>query len=360
MESMPVTVRRCLLSLIVLVTTVGPVLAQKVESIRVNKAEISILDERRLSAEIPGLLKFLNPSTEGVIVKKGDVLVQLNDTIIRKQYDLAMIKAESNVEIEFARIALEKAKIDYETQLERQNERKQRTNNKVIPFTESEMRQAKLELDKAIAQLEKTTEDKKVLEMEAAAKESELQQYSVIAPRDGTITMVHVRPGQSVRQGDPILTLTDLSVVRATVSIDYGYGKLVSIGDEVEIVITQPDRISSRSDSQKKTGDDPQRSGVLDDAPGLRDVPAAASPADGDSENETAAPPDAVSPDDKAPAKPRTGEKFLGKVTFIKPQLSAEAKDVELFVDVPNRLDSNGQYALKEGVQVDARVILRR
>jgi multidrug resistance efflux pump len=348
-----------LLCLVILAISTSNVFGQTAagqtkKSISANRANVVILDERELSAEIPGLLVYVNPPTEGQLVKKGDVVIRLNDTVIKKQCELAQAKAASDVEIKFTEVALAKSLVDYDVQMTQQKESVRRSGKGV--YTDSEMRQLELDVEKARASVEKSKEEKHILELEAITKEAELSQYTIVAPNDGVITKIHRRPGQSVRQGDPILTLTDLSVVRAIIFVDYGYRDQVRIGDEVEIMITQPDRTEAsrgqnedmRESDDAELADSAADEDVLGDfnasTEAVRKTAPAAAPRESEKDVVTA----------KAPARP--GEKFLGKITFIAPRLSTHARELECWVDVPNRQDDSGRYALKERVHVDARI----
>lgn len=313
--------------------------------IPVNDASIRILKEVQLSAEIPGILVYVNPTDEGQMVHKGDVVIRLKDDVIRAQHAEALKKAESEVEIKFAQTALDKAEIDYQVQAEK---------NEKAPkgfqvFTESEMRQARLEVQKAQAQLEKSNEDKIVLQLAAKTKETELGQYTVQAPEDGVVTQVHKWPGQAVRQGDPVLTVTDLTILRAALHVDYSYREHISIGDQVEILLGRRAAGTLEAPPADTAAAPSAQSGrnILEGAPGLRAASPPGTPA-------AAAPPAAV-PSSPAAAfgDSPTGEKFIGTITFISPKLTAKG-ELEVYVNVPNRQDAEGRYLLQQGVNVTA------
>lgn len=312
--------------------------------IPVNDASIRILKEVQLSAEIPGILVYVNPTEEGQIVRKGDVVFRLKDDLIKAQHREALKKASSDVEIKFAETALAKAEIDYQVQAEK---------NAKAPkgfqvFTESEMRQAKLEVQKAEAQLEKSNEDKIVLQLAADTKQTELGQYSVSAPDDGVVTLVHKYPGQAVRQGDAVLTVTDLTILRASLHVDYSYREHISVGDTVELTLRQTSSApaGSTQESAPAGSTPPRAANPLEGAPGLRpgSVPPALSA--------TSVPPTAsASAPLAAPAV--SGEKFTGTITYISPKLTAKG-ELEIYVNVPNRQDAEGRYLLQQGVLVTA------
>ncbi len=311
--------------------------------IPVNDARLAILKEVQLSAEIPGILDYVNPTEEGQVVKKGDIIIRLKDDVVQAQLREAEKKAESEVEIKFAQTALAKAEID----LQVQKEKNAQASRQFTVFTESEIRQSELEVQKAQAQLEKSNEDKIILQLAADVKRSEIGQYTVLAPEDAVVTQVHKWPGQAVRQGDPVLTVTDLTILRAVLLVDYSYRDQISVGNTVELTISSRRKPAAGESGEAAVEPARTRSNPLEGAPGLRpSAPAFDAPA---------APATAPSPFDNPPAaaSARQGEKFVGTVTFVTAKLSTRG-ELTVFVNVPNRQDRQGRYLLQEGVPVEA------
>ena len=319
-------------SLVCAVCAISPPTAESQERVPVSKGAIRILKQVPLSSEIPGHLIFVNPTEEGQLVRRGDIVIRLNDDLIAAQHVLAQRKAASEVEIKFAEVALDKATVDLEVQLEA---------NSLSPgtYTESEIRQSKLEVKKAEAQLEKSREDKIILELEAQAKGVELKQYEVKSPIDGVVTEVHRWPGEAVRQGDPVLTITDLTVVRAVLDVDYGYRDLVSVGDTVEVIATgRPMATPAEDTSEQPTR--PAGTSILSDF------------------NGSTGKEDSGSIQRPAAAGRIAGERFTGTVTYISTKLTPGAsRQLEVYVNVPNRQDSQGRFLLLEGVGVQAWIL---
>ena len=94
-------------------------------------------------------------------------------------------------------------------------------NLKYKSFSENEIRQTELEVQKSKASLAKAREDKEILGLTLETKTAQLAQYQVSAPFDGLVTKIHRWPGQSVRPGDPVITITDMSLLRAVLKVDY-------------------------------------------------------------------------------------------------------------------------------------------
>ncbi|MBL8814389.1 MAG: HlyD family efflux transporter periplasmic adaptor subunit [Planctomyces sp.] len=310
--------------------------------IEARNTVINILDSRPLSSEVPGKLKLVVPMEEGMPVRKNEVVIVLEDGPIRSAYKEAVEKSKMNAEIEFSQKALDKAKVDEEVQKE-QNQKLP----EAPPFSPAEMRQARIEVEKAEAQLKKSNEDQTVALLAAETKAAELAQYEIRSPIDGVVTKVDRRPGQSVRQGDPIITVTDLTVMKAELSVPYIFRDQIFIGDEVEVQIFEP-ASGGGSTFGSKTG------GELTPLSGAPGVPIS------DPKKANPATPAAAQP--TADIQANTGrplEKFIGRVYFIAPDIEVSAQQLKVYVSVPNRQDSAGRYLLHQGVTAKAWILAR-
>lgn len=313
----------------------------------VESAALQLIKEIPLSTDIAGTLEFVDPTEEGQVVQAGQEVIRLQDDVIRAELESAQRKAEFTTDIDFAVVALEKAKIDLQVQQE-QNA----ANPQFPPFTEAELRQSRLEVQKAEAQLQKANDDMEVLRLEAKTKEAQLKQYSVSSPIDGVVTNVNRYPGQAVRQGDAILTVTDVTTLRAVMKVSSAYRDQVAVGQEVVITFAGPSLDSSRSENSAAVGSgSPQGSssrqggGLLSGAPGLRNAspsPRPAAPRDATPSASAAAPPPA-----------NAGEQFTGRVTFIAPRVDPTTQVLEVYARVPNRKVGD-RWLLSGGMNISA------
>lgn len=330
-----------------LMTTTGNVRAQNIVRIPVETAQIRLIKEVQLSPEVNGTLLFLAATDEGHVVRSGDVVFKLDDSIIQGQYTLAKDKV-TDTEIQFGEIALENATIE----LGIIREANARTANNPA-YTQAEVRQAELEVSKAEATLKKAKEEKHNLENEVQVKASELKQFTVQSQMDGVVTQIHRYPGQNVRPGDPVITVSDISMLRAELLVNYRYAQSISVGDEVEIDITTTESGSLTKPVAENAQPAESRSrGILDDAPALRSG----------ASNLNSPPAPAVEPlpaASLAPARsvPRN-ERFVGKISYILPKLD-DNRRIRVWVNVPNRMDERGRYILKEKVEVRATILGR-
>lgn len=316
--------------------------AQDVQRIPAYRTLVKVLREQDISVQVAGRIKGVIPNEEGVFVKKGELLVELNDEKIQAEVTRADREAARMTEINFAQVSLEAAEEDQNAKVEANQESKG-------AYSPSEMRQVKLEVDKANASLEKAKEDQELAKLEANVKHVEMLEYKVHAPHDGCITDIKMFPGQSARPGDAVMTLTDLSVLEAEVYIPFQYRDALHIGDEVEI---RPGQVRQAAEvpgqvqqaSARQTGDEPP-------------LFQAAEPADEESLFQK---PSLDEPRSVVPAVGASSDEvFVGKIKFIKPRVIVENKQsyVVLSVHVPNPRDNEGRYRLQEGMPVDAVVL---
>lgn len=306
----------------------SPAVAHGQSQIKAEEARIELIRQVPISTEVNGKLVKVSPNEEGQYVKEGDLLIEVGDEKIRTEVEEFKKKAESVVEIDFAITALAKAEVDLEQRKE--------ANREYPSFSPTEMRQTELEVKKSKASLDKAEEDKVIHGLTLATKEAQLAEYKVHAPFDGLVTKVHRWPGQSVRPGDPVLTITDMSILRAVLKIDYKRRNEVFVGDPVEIRIDATGK-SLRGDSREFTEEQPEARDKTGNELFDRGGPSAAEPV-------------ATAQDD---------EVFTGTIRFIDPELKRqqEAVFLSVHVDVPNRKDKFGRYLLQQGLPIDAVII---
>lgn len=310
------------------VLLLSPVVAQRPDPIKAAEARLELIRQVPISTEVNGKLVNVSPSEEGQYVKEGDLLIEVGDEKIRAEVAEVKGKSESVVEIDFAVVALDKAEIDLKQRVE--------ANLKYKSFSENEMRQTELEVKKAKASLDKAEEDKRFLGLTLATKEAALAEYKVHAPFDGLVTKVHRWQGQNVRPGDPVLTITDMSVLRAVLKIDYKRRNEVFVGDPVEIRIDITGK-SLQADPKAISDDQPAAKDKTGDELFGRGSPSGPEPV----------------------ASAQEDEVFTGTIRFIDPTLERKSNAVYLnvHVDVPNRKDQFGRYQLQQGLPIEAKII---
>ncbi len=312
----------------------SPVVANGQTPIRAEEARMQIIREVPISTEVTGKLRSVSPGKEGQYVKQGDLMIEVEDELIRKEVAEAQKKADSVVEIEFAVVALDKAEVDLKQRVE--------ANLKYKSFSDNEIRQTELEVQKSKASLAKAREDKEILGLTLETKTAQLAQYQVTAPFDGLVTRIHRWPGQSVRPGDPVVTITDMSLLRAVLKVDFKRREEVFVGNTVEIQIDATGKSLKREapalESERRTSVDDNSS---DDSIFKRGGPFAPEPV--------------FSAQEKS-------EVFIGTIELISPKVDKKSNTLYLSVDVnvPNRQDKYGRWLLLEGLPVEATIIPKK
>lgn len=159
-----------------------------------------------------------------------------------KERDAALQLRAAELRLEAAQIRLTSARIGAGPRLEE---------------AEARVRAAEAQRDVAAAQLaqlqagpadqEITLAETDVAQAQLALEEAQLalERSERLAPFDGTVGRVEVREGEQIRQGDPLLTLGDLSTLRVeTTDLDEIDVAKVEVGQSVDVTFDAfPDRV---------------------------------------------------------------------------------------------------------------------
>lgn len=150
-------------------------------------------EESKRSFVITGMVASI-PVQPGQAVKKGDTLIQLDDSVERKTLEILEIEANSNLLIEAAQKQLEHAQVE----LRRVSELFQKR-----VASETEYLRAKVEADIADVKLRQAMEEqeKKKVERDKQARQVELMR--VDSPLDGYVAAINVHPGEIVDPREP-------------------------------------------------------------------------------------------------------------------------------------------------------------
>ena len=287
-------------------------------AVRVDEARIEIKDQVEVSVEIPGTITKLTPNNVGGVVEKGQLIVQLDDELVRAQLAELVEKARSEILIKFAEIKLAQAEVELKDKQDR---------NKKTPglFSDTEIRRLVLDVEQGKAELKKSEHDKLLAELAAKTKEKELKQFTRHAELTGIVTDLHKKAvGAAVRQGDPIMTIVNLDYVLAVLTVSREFEDRVNVGDKVLV------RRRRATDSESVGGAFIKTSA------------------------ENASP----RPDESQASA--LNEVFTGQVTLISPTLKTDlGYSLEIRAIIKNRSPQTGKYLLKEGASIDA-VILSR
>ncbi len=201
--------------------------------------------------------------TPGAEVKKGDKIIELNQSIIKLQYGSVNDKLElrrnniTKLKLEFDKNIND---LDYDSQIQALQIagmeaalHDAKRLEKIGGATTEDVERAQLQLE--IARLEKrklenelayrksvVASDRRNLELELQIDEKELSQLgqklnktTVSAPRTGVITWVNEAIGQQVNEGDPLVRIANLDRFRIEARCSDRYSEELNVGMNVRV-----------------------------------------------------------------------------------------------------------------------------
>jgi membrane fusion protein (multidrug efflux system) len=194
-------------------------------------------DRVAISAKLLGRISRLAVD-EGSLVKKGDILVQLDDADVRAQAEQAKANlAFAQDSLPLAKVNLDRAKDDFEraeTQFQKAIVTKEQYVHaqKAFEAAQAEYTIATSKISVAIAQL--------------GVVETQMQNMVMIAPFDGIVAKRWLMEGDVVQPAQPILTIYDLQQVWVTANLEETKLGRVKLQDTVEIAVDMyPHRLFS-------------------------------------------------------------------------------------------------------------------
>jgi membrane fusion protein (multidrug efflux system) len=168
----------------------------------------------RVTAPVEGLVLSVlkgaagKPVVEGQPVKAGDVLVRLDDTVLRSQRDKAVsAKKVLLAEKETSQIAVKQAELE----VRRLNELKRESQGGIQPLVSPiQLEQAALALDAAKARVRADDRKLEAADDEVAALDRQLKLYTLTAPRNGRLGRLQVVVGETLHVGAPVAEVVDI------------------------------------------------------------------------------------------------------------------------------------------------------
>ncbi len=184
----------------------GPVSATELKPIELQNCLISAVKSANLATDRPGVLADVVPK-EGDEVGQDEIIARLSDDVPRANLAVAVLTAQSRVEIEYSELlnAVDAAEYDKALLANRQHPNS-------VP--DIEVRRLKLAMDRSRLQIDKAKHEMAVNELKAKQAEAELKTYSIRAPFRGVVTQIKKHRGEAVRQGDTILQMVNTALVR--------------------------------------------------------------------------------------------------------------------------------------------------
>ncbi len=179
----------------------------------ISPCSIEPLHDVRIAGEAAGVLLQV-PLKEGARVHKGDLLATIDDLEARAALEVAQIsyesakeRAESDIEVRYARKASAVALADWQQDIAANRQHKG-----AVP--ETELRRKQLDYERLELQIEKAQQDMVLTKYDVKLKEAEkkaaqlgVDRRQVVSPFDGQIVTLYRQKAEWLNPGDPILRL---------------------------------------------------------------------------------------------------------------------------------------------------------
>jgi len=216
---------------------------QSRKAIEVESVVLRLFEEAEVPAQEAGMVTGV-AAHEGLRVKQGELLAQVDDQVPRlvadaakAKYDIARAKASNDVKIRFAQKSLEVS----EAELRRSTESIQKFAKSVsqsqldveqLTVQKNRLESEQAEHEQAIAVLEM-----KAQETELNAAKAEIARRRIVAPFDGSIVQVYLRKGEWAEPGQKALRIVNTDRLKAEGFIRAEDATSVATGTTVELVV---------------------------------------------------------------------------------------------------------------------------
>lgn len=199
-------------------------------SIIVRDCRLRLVDDLKLSCERSGILDYV--VSRGTLVKKGDVIARLKDSIAQANFAIAQRESDNDVEVRFARKAAELAQLKYE----RAKQAEQTISGTVTDF---ELRELRLAAERSLLQLQQAEHQFKIAELRKNQQKETLRSYQLTAPFDALVRVAHKKTGEFVGEGDIVLELVNDNNIRVDGLVDLEQLPMISTGSRVIVLLEQ-------------------------------------------------------------------------------------------------------------------------
>jgi multidrug efflux pump subunit AcrA (membrane-fusion protein) len=169
--------------------------------------------------------------TEGMFVKKGQLLGHFDDRVLQNQllideaqFNVAKAAEEKLIEVKFAARGVQVAttKLNMLREINKQHAGTIPAMEVLLAEHEVLQAEANLEMCKYAIQNERK-EETNVKRQTIEATKTNIQIRQLTSPIDGIVTKIEHAEGEYVREGEPVMEITQLDTLRAVCKIDIAY-----------------------------------------------------------------------------------------------------------------------------------------
>lgn len=169
----------------------------------------------------------------GEAVKKGQLLVRLDDAVQRQIVEFARLQSEdqSNRNLSQSELAYRTKEVELIEQA-----LASRAGN------DQQLREAKYRLETARISVEAASTQLQLRATELAREQAQLDEMRILAPIDGTVLDVRKRMGETVDEGTPVLTVLTVDPLWLDASIPIRDAGKVHVGQSATVVFEDTDQ----------------------------------------------------------------------------------------------------------------------
>ena len=167
--------------------------------------------------------------SEGSLVSAGDIIAELDNSVLKKQLQIAKLRANSEAAIKASKVEMESSEKRME-QLSAMLD-KGHANPAEVEKAESEFKSAEAELELA-------KEKKKEYQLDVERIDAEIERNVIRSPIDGIVTEIHVKPGEFIASNErKIATVVCLEQLRVHFYLLETTTSRLSAGQNVELLV---------------------------------------------------------------------------------------------------------------------------
>lgn len=208
-------------------------------SILASNCRVKLLKHVNLGFDRVGTIKILK-LREGDMVKGGELIAQLDESVARAALATAVEKAQNKIHERYAVKSLDVA----ENELQQAVEANRRAKMDVVP--DIEVRRLRLAKERSALQIEQAQHDRVIAGLDRDLAQAELKTFFLSAPFDGMVSRRLKYAGEAVRQGDPVIELVSIEKMKVEGRVKLEDAIRIRRGQSVTVKLANPEDGSSR------------------------------------------------------------------------------------------------------------------
>lgn len=211
--------------------------------ISVPSVLLRLIEEVEVPARQAGVLKMVT-AREGLAVREGDLLAQIDDTEARLsvqraqlELELAQKQCENDVSVRYSTKSFEVAKSEL-----RRAEQSERKYPKSV--SESELEQLALALERTSLEIEQARHELDLAQAARKLKQNQVETvdwtiacHKILAPITGVVAQVHKQGGEWVEPGEKVVRLVRMDHLRAEGFVSVNDIQHIASGARVRLLV---------------------------------------------------------------------------------------------------------------------------